>query len=141
MLDQRLVRENPTLISRELQRRGIKLDITSIQLIAKHQRTLEEERSTLQANGNQIGKKVGQLIKSGIDPNSQEILALRQKGNQIKQKVALLEEEGKKASNDLREQLLRLPNLPSPNCPDGEDAKSNQEKLILKYLKQLELES
>ncbi len=128
MLDQRLVRENPTLISRELKRRGIKLDITSLQLIAKNQRTLEEERNSLQATGNQIGKEVGQLIKKGIDPNSKEILALRQKGNQIKQKVASLEEEEKKAANDLREQLLRLPNLPSPDCPDGEDEKSNQEK-------------
>ena len=47
MLDQRLVRDNPELISRELGRRGMDVDLTGLQLIAQQQRDLEERRSGL----------------------------------------------------------------------------------------------
>ena len=57
VLDQRLVRENPNLIARELGRRAVKLDIVPLQKIAQKQRDLEELRSNLQAEGNKIGKE------------------------------------------------------------------------------------
>ena len=52
MLDQRLVRENPEDIASALGRRGKAVDLTRLQVIAKKQRKLEEERSGLQAEGN-----------------------------------------------------------------------------------------
>ncbi len=127
MLDQRLVRENPTLITRELGRRGIEVDLKPLQLIAQNQRDLLEQRNLLQAEGNKIGKTVGQLIKEGLKPQSAEITELREQGNKIKQKVTQLEEEEKLLSTNLREQLLKLPNLPSQQCPKGKDEKDNQE--------------
>ncbi len=127
MLDQRLVRDNPNQVALELNRRGTKVDLTSLQLIAHQQRDLEEERTGLQAEGNKIGKEVGKLIQSGEPPNSEAVSSLRQKGNQIKQKVTLLEEEEKKIASALREQLMSLPNLPAADCPTGKDEKDNQE--------------
>ncbi|HGY5535658.1 MAG: serine--tRNA ligase [Prochlorococcus sp.] len=128
MLDQRLVRENPDLITSELGRRGMTVDLTGLQLIAQQQRNLEEQRSKLQAEGNRIGKEVGQLIKNGSDPKASEVAEMRQQGNIIKQKVAVLEDEEKQLSARLREQLLTLPNLPSPDCPEGRDESDNQER-------------
>jgi len=127
VLDQRLVRENPNLIARELGRRGIKVDILPLQQIAQEQRDIEQERSNLQATGNLIGKEVGQKIKSGIDSKSTEIAQLRSEGNQIKREVALLEEKEKTISITLKEKLLSLPNLPSKECPEGKDEKDNKE--------------
>ena len=127
MLDQRLVRDNPDLIARELGRRGMNVDLTGLQLIAQQQRNLEEKRSNLQADGNRIGKEVGQKIKGGADPKGQEVAELRQQGNAIKQKVAVLEEEEKHLSTQLKEQLLTYPNLPSPDCPEGNDESDNVE--------------
>ncbi|QBE69838.1 Seryl-tRNA synthetase [Synechococcus sp. WH 8101] len=127
MLDQRLVRENPDLIARELGRRGLEVDLTGLQLMAQQQRNLEEQRSSLQAEGNRIGKEVGVQIKAGADPKGEEVAALRQQGNAIKHKVAVLEDEEKQLQGRLREQLLTLPNLPSPDCPDGSDETENQE--------------
>ena len=127
MLDQRLVRDNPDLIARELGRRGIKVDLSGLQLVAKQQRDLEEQRSALQADGNRIGKEVGQMIKAGADPKGSDVAELRQKGNQIKQQVAVLEGEEKLLSNRLREQLLSFPNLPSAQCPDGRTEDDNKE--------------
>ena len=127
MIDQRLVRDNPEVIAQQLKRRGKSFDLTGLQLIARQQRAIEEERSTLQADGNRIGKEVGLKIKAGADPKGDDIAALRQQGNAIKQKVAVFEEQEKALSGQLRDQLLSLPNLPSPLCPDGKDEHDNVE--------------
>jgi len=127
VLDQRLLRENPELITEQLGRRGMKLDLTGLQLMARQERDLEEKRSNLQAEGNRIGKEVGLKIKGGSAPNSPEVQALRDEGNRIKQQVAVLEEEEKTLEAKLREELLTLPNLPSAEAPDGKDENDNVE--------------
>ncbi len=111
----------------ELGRRGKAVDLTRLQLIAQQQRDLEENRSSLQADGNRIGKEVGKRIQGGADPKGEEVAELRRQGNTIKQKVAVLEEEEKHLSSQLKEQLLTYPNLPSPDCPDGLNESDNVE--------------
>jgi seryl-tRNA synthetase len=127
VLDQRLLRDNPELITEQLGRRGMTLDLTGLQLIAKQARDLEEQRSNLQAEGNRIGKEVGLMIKAGAAANGPEVQALRDQGNRIKQQVAVLEEEEKALDAKLREQLLTLPNLPSPEAPNGSSEADNIE--------------
>ena len=127
MLDQRLLRDNPELITAQLGRRGMTLDLTGLQLMARQERDLEEQRSNLQAEGNRIGKEVGLKIKGGAAPNSPEVQELRNEGNRIKQQVAVLEEEEKALEAKLRDQLLTLPNLPSPDAPDGRSEDDNVE--------------
>lgn len=127
MLDQRLLRDNPDHIANQLARRGISLDLAGLQLIAQQERSLEEQRSTLQAAGNQIGRQVGQLIKGGAAPTGPEVQALRDEGNRIKQQVAVLEEEEKALEQRLREELIALPNLPGPEVPDGASEADNVE--------------
>ena len=127
MLDQRLVRDNPDFIAQQLGRRGLDVDLTGLQLIANQQRDLEERRSSLQAEGNTVGKQVGLKIKGGADPKGSEVAELRHRGNTIKQQVAVLEEEEKQLSSKLREQLLSFPNLPSVDCPEGRSEADNKE--------------
>ena len=127
MLDQRLLRDNPELITEQLGRRGMTLDLTGLQLMARQERDLEEQRSNLQAEGNRIGKEVGLKIKAGAAPGSPEVQALRDEGNRIKQQVEVLEEEEKALEAKLREELLTLPNLPSPDAPDGRSEDDNVE--------------
>ena len=127
MLDQRLLRDHPERITAQLGRRGMELDLTGLQLIARQERNLEEQRSTLQAEGNRIGKEVGQLIKGGAAPTGPEVQALRDRGNAIKQQVAVLEEEGKILQARLRSELLGLPNLPAAETPDGRSEADNIE--------------
>lgn len=116
MLDQRLLRENPELIVEQLGRRGIALDLTGLQMIARQERDLEQQRSDLQAEGNRIGRQVGERIRAGEAPHSPEVQALRDRGNTIKQQVTVLEEEEKSLEARLRDQLLAFPNLPSPSA-------------------------
>ena len=127
MLDQRLLRDSPELITTQLARRGLAVDLTGLQLIAQQERNLEEQRSSLQAEGNRVGKAVGQLIQGGAAPNSAEVQALRDQGNRIKQQVAVLENEEKALEHQLREALAALPNLPSPDAPEGRSEADNVE--------------
>ena len=127
MLDQRLLRDDPALISGQLARRGIELDLTGLQTIAIQERDLQELRSDLQAEGNRIGKAVGQQIQAGASPAGPEVRELRDQGNRIKQQVAGLEEEEKVLEARLREQLLTLPNLPDPRVPEGRSEADNVE--------------
>jgi seryl-tRNA synthetase len=127
VLDQRLLRDDPELIARQLARRGLRPDLGTLQRIAREERDLEERRSSLQAEGNRIGKEVGQRIKAGASPGGEEVAVLRERGNQIKREVAALEEEERRLVASLREQLLALPNLPSPQTPDGASEADNVE--------------
>ena len=125
MLDQRLLREQPEVISRQLNRRGLEVDLTGLQAIARQERDLEEQRTGLQAEGNRIGREVGQWMRTGGSPEDPQVRALKDEGNRIKQQVAGLEEEEKTLERRLREQLLTFPNLPSPQTPEGRGEADN----------------
>ena len=84
MLDQRLLRDNPNLIKEGLKSRGMDIDLGPLQKSCKELKELEEKRNNLQAQGNSIGKEVGQKIKEGLSQSSEVISSLRTKGNQIK---------------------------------------------------------
>ena len=127
MIDQRLLRENPNLISEGLKSRGMDVDLGPLQKFCKDLKELEEKRNSLQAQGNSIGKEVGQKIKQGLPHNSEEISNLRIKGNQIKKQVGIIEEEEKSISNKLNEQILCLPNIPEKNSLKGKNEKDNKE--------------
>ena len=127
MIDQRLLRENPNLISEGLKSRGMDVDLGPLQKFCKDLKELEEKRNSLQAKGNSIGKEVGQKIKQGLPHDSEEISNLRVKGNQIKKQVGIIEEEEKSISNKLNEQILCLPNLPEKNSLEGKNEKDNKE--------------
>jgi seryl-tRNA synthetase len=127
VLDQRLLRENPELISQQLARRGIEVDLASLQAIALQERDCEQRRSELQAEGNRIGRQVGQLIQAGSAPGGPEVRALRDQGNAIKHQVAGLEEQEKALEQEIRAALSALPNLPSADAPDGRSEADNVE--------------
>ena len=127
MIDQRLLRENPNLISEGLKSRGMDLDLGPLQKFCKDLKELEEKRNSLQAQGNSIGKEVGQKIKQGLPHDSEEISNLRFKGNQIKKQVGIIEEEEKSISSKLNEQILCLPNLPEKDSIEGKNEKDNKE--------------
>jgi len=125
VLDQRLLRENPEVISEQLRRRGLEVDLSGLQAIALQERDLEERRSGLQADGNRIGREVGQRMRAGGRPDDPQVQALKEEGNRIKQQVAGLEEEEKALERRLREQLLGFPNFPSAQTPEGRSEADN----------------
>ncbi|MFN7660865.1 MAG: serine--tRNA ligase, partial [Dolichospermum sp.] len=127
MLDIKQIRENPQLVQEKLNSRSGKYDIQPILDLSQQQRELEGKRSQLQARSNEIGKLVGQKVKSGVDPQNPEIQALKDEGNAIKTTLSDLEPQEKELKAQIHELLLALPNLPSDFTPLGKSEDDNQE--------------
>ena len=127
MLDLKQIRENPEEVQKRLDSRGGSYDIAPILQLNQQQKALELERSSLQARSNEIGKLVGQKVKSGSDVNSPEILAMKTEGNEIKSKLAQLEPQEKAIKAAIDQKILDLPNLPSETTPIGKDERENVE--------------
>ena len=127
MLDLKLLRENPDRIQTQLNRRNGSYDIRPILSLDSQRRELEQTRSQLQTRSNEIGKLVGQKMKSGTKPDDAEILALKAEGNQIKADLSELEPREKDLKAAIETLLLQLPNLPSETTPDGKSEDENVE--------------
>ncbi|MBH8555537.1 serine--tRNA ligase [Nostocaceae cyanobacterium CENA357] len=127
MLDIKQIRENPQLIQERLNSRSGKYDIDPILHLDRQQRELEVTRSQIQARSNEIGKIVGQKIKSGITPQDPEIQSLRDEGNSIKATLSELEPQEKNLKTEIEQLILALPNLPSDSTPVGKSEENNVE--------------
>jgi len=126
VLDIKQIRENPQAVQERLNRRG-EYDIQPIWQLDRQQRELEGGRSQLQARSNEIGKLVGQRIKTGANPQDPEIQQLREEGNAIKTRLGELEPQEKELKAKLEALLLALPNLPSDSTPIGKSEEENVE--------------
>ncbi len=126
MIDLKLIRQQPEEVQRRLKLRG-DYDVQPILNLDQRQRDLETTRSQLQARSNEIGKTVGQKIKSGSDPQSAEIMDLRKEGNQVKQQLGELEPQEREIRAELEALLLLIPNLPSESTPEGVSEEENVE--------------
>ena len=126
MLDIKQIRENPQAVQERLNSRG-DYDIQPILQLDRQQRELEGVRSRLQARSNEIGKLVGQKIKSGTSPQAPEIEQLREEGNSIKTQLSLLEPQERELKAQIETLLLALPNLPAQSTPIGKSESENVE--------------
>ncbi|MBV6625185.1 MAG: serine--tRNA ligase [Rivularia sp. (in: Bacteria)] len=127
MLDIKQIRENPQLILERLKNRGENYDIQPIVDLNQRQRDLETTRSQIQARSNEIGKLVGQKIKSGTNPQDAEIKELRDEGNSLKTKLSEFEPQEKEIKAQIDQRVLALPNLPSESTPIGKSEEDNVE--------------
>jgi seryl-tRNA synthetase len=127
VLDLKLIRDNPDLVQETLNRRNGNYDLQPIVQLDQQRRELEVTRSTLQARSNEIGKLVGQKLKSGSQPNNSEVLALKEEGNQLKAQLSDLEPQEKELKAQIDQLLLTLPNLPLESVPIGKDETENVE--------------
>jgi seryl-tRNA synthetase len=128
VLNIKQIRENPAAVQARLDLRGAGVyAIQPILDLDRQQRELEVSRSQLQARSNEIGKLVGEKIKSGTAPNSPEIQTLKDEGNQVKAQLAELEPQERELKVQIETLVLQLPNLPSENTPAGKSEDDNVE--------------
>ena len=126
MIDLKQLRDNPEAFAERLSQRG-DYDLPSILKLDQQQRELETQRSQLQARSNQIGKTIGDRIKSGTNPKDAEIQDLRKEGSQVKATLSELEPQERDLKADIETLLLTIPNLPSDNTPVGKNETDNVE--------------
>jgi len=122
MIDSNLLLDQPGTVVAALARRGVASDLVlSARDALILRRTILTEVEGLRAEMNSRSKQVGKLIAAN-DPNAageREALA------DLKSRLAEKEVAFREAESNSRSLLLVLPNLPSPNAPDGLDESCN----------------
>jgi seryl-tRNA synthetase len=117
MLDVRMFRNDPDTVRRGLRRRGedvaladqvIELDSTV--------RKLNAERDDLRSKIRALSNEVGQLFRDGRQEEAQELQA---ESRMLGESERALDTQAEGAAAELRDVLLRIPNLPADDCPDG----------------------
>lgn len=112
MIDIKLIRENPELLKKSLKRRGEDIGIVDIVLeLDRKRREKIKELDEIRHKRKELSRKIGRSgDKAKITQASQ--LKIREKE---------LEKELSRIEGELKERLLRLPNIPHPSVQDKDE--------------------
>ena len=127
MLDIKFVRENLDAVQDMLNRRHNNLSLDGFTTIENRRREILAEVEVLKGKRNTASKQIGVMKKNG--ENADAIMAeMRQVGEEISK----LDNELKDVETQLRDFMLRIPNMPKEDVPLGVDDKDNPE--VRRYL-------
>ena len=124
MLDIKLIRENPEIVRKDLEKRKdtekLKL-LEKVIKLDKEWRKLKSEEDQLRKKRNELSKQISQLKKQGKDTTS--LL------NEVKEIPKKIEESTQKRTNlekEIRHILMTLPNILHESVPYGESDEDNE---------------
>ena len=122
MLDIRFIRENPELVRKAIRDKGEDVDLDRLLELDLRRRELIREGDELKRRRNEVSKEIGRLKKAGGDPSG-----LIEEMGKVARRVKEIDRELKEVQGELAELLLRVPNVPDPDVPVGEDEGDNVE--------------
>jgi len=125
MLDIKLLRENPDLVRKNLERRQDPEKIKLLKEIIGYDgawRSLTTKVNELRRARNRIGSEVARLKQEGKDAFEK-----MREGDRIQEAIKEVEEEEERYQSLIREGLMHLPNLLHESVPFGKDENDNIE--------------
>mgnify|MGYP002582520237 FL=1 len=131
MLDIKVLRTEPERIKKALKDRNNDLDLTPAIELDQKRRELLVDVEKKKAMQNEITKKIPAMKKAGED-TAAIFDEMRELSNEIKEDDAKVSE----IDEELRNFMLRIPNIPNESVPIGKDDSQNEE--IRKYGKPTE---
>ena len=123
MIDLRLLRSSPETVKAAIARRGE--DTAPLDLVLEldaRQRTMAVDRDRLRNEVRSISREVGGLHKEGL---ADEAADLQARSRELGAEADGLAEDADALSAEIRDLLLRIPNTPADECPDGADEHDN----------------
>jgi seryl-tRNA synthetase len=124
MHDIRAIRENPAAFDAALARRGLPAASPQILALDKDRRLAIQQAEEGQAQLNALSKQAGQAKASG---DNESFETLRAGITKRKELIAEQEVLAKDLDAQLRDMLMRIPNLPHADVPEGRDEDDNVE--------------
>ena len=125
MLDQKLVRNTPQEVAKQLLKKGFELDVDKLNNMEESRKKLQVDTENLQSERNSKSKEIGKLKSQGQDTT--EIMAqVSSFGTQLDAKKIQL----KQVQDDLSAMLMTIPNIPHQSVPPGTTEDDNQEVLV-----------
>jgi seryl-tRNA synthetase len=125
VIDVRLLRNDLEAVRASLARRGKKDVLEQLDEAVRldgRSREITAERDTIRARVNELSKQVGALRREGRTSEAEELQA---ESRALGDREGALSGEAESVLSALRECLLRIPNLPHPDAPDGADDSAN----------------
>jgi seryl-tRNA synthetase len=124
MLTINRIREERDFIIERLKIKNFKAEeiIDKILLLDSSRREIISRSDTMQAEMNRISKEIGALIK---DSKKSEAEAAKEKTYRLKEEIRTLTEKLIPIDNDLKNEIVSLPNLPHESVPAGHGADDN----------------
>ena len=122
MLDPKRIRSDKNNITKNLARRGIKVNLDEVIELDAQRRQLQSELDNLRAEKNRASKEIG-LAKSENNAISESKSRIRELNQDLKNK----EKELNKLSNQLSAFYLSFPNILHDSVPEGDEESMNQE--------------
>jgi seryl-tRNA synthetase len=124
MLDIQLIRDKPDFVKERLSTRGGDhyLLVDRILLLDQERRSILRELESLRSERNRVSKEIGTMKKRSLDTSDLEaqVKKIREGVEKLEAKLSLVEKQ-------MKEVMLRLPNIPHESVPIGEDEKDNLE--------------
>jgi seryl-tRNA synthetase len=123
MIDVRRLRDDLDAVRGALARRGIDLsEIDRAAAVEGQHRTLVMRRDELRGQKNTVSKDIGAARRAGeVD----RAFALTAESTAVGEELELVEAETVSAERELTDLLLRIPNLPASDAPDGASEADN----------------
>ena len=118
MLDLKFIREEPDLVRAAAQKKRITLDVDRILELDRESRRLGVRIDELRSAQKQAGRLIAQVAGS-------ERTALLEDQKTAKTELRELEERQGALAAELADLLLRVPNIPAPEVPEGKDDSEN----------------
>lgn len=125
MIDVRLLRTDLERVRAALRRRGkpdALAQLDAAVALDSRVREITVERDTLRAQVNELSKSVGTLRREGKNDEAEAVMA---ESRALGESERALSAESDALQNDLRDVMLRIPNLPHENAPNGKDDSEN----------------
>jgi seryl-tRNA synthetase len=123
MIDVRRIRNDLEGTKAAMARRHI--DVSPLDTAAALDRQVRElgnERDEVRRQVNDLSKQVGQLRRDGQSDKAEQLMAM---SRSLGERESALAEQAGIWEGELHELLLRLPNVPADDCPDGASEHDN----------------
>jgi len=127
VLDQKLIRENPTFVEKKLSRRGKSFEISNLHNLTLEIKDIDIELSNLQSESKKLSKLIGKIYQNNNDTPSNNLNKMKDQANNLKANIANLDIKKRDLNKEILNELLKLPNFPSDNSPSGNDESQNVE--------------
>ncbi|MEQ3339525.1 serine--tRNA ligase [Clostridium butyricum] len=127
MLDLKFVRENPDIVKENIKK---KFQDHKLQLVDevieldKEARKAQTDADALRANRKTVSKQIGALMAQG---KKEEAEKLKEQVNNDAEKLANLEAEESRLQDEVKERMMKIPNIIDSSVPIGKDDNENVE--------------
>jgi seryl-tRNA synthetase len=124
MLTINQIRENSDFIIERLKVKNFKADeiIDRIIQLDTSRREIQAKTDSMQNEMNRISKEIGSMMKEG---RKDEAEAAKQKTYSLKEEIKIFSEKLGPVENDLKTEIIKLPNLPHESVAPGKSAEDN----------------